>query len=379
MTMSVRQFSAAPAASATCASPACAASNALEHGLEGLSPSPAIGALLERALSGHALDVTAVATLAALNEHSRDAALTRAAGDMLTRRRSGNRAMLLGQAGVESHPCPADCGFCGFGQSQCAGTSALSDDVLDDLVRQAAAMDNLYAFFLMYMHTYDFERVLRQVRRVRALLPSRQEVVVNMGDFDAVQAAELRAAGADGAYHVLRLREGVDTRLHPADRLRTIDALLGAGLRWYTCCEPIGPEHSPQELAEQILGGPARECFQHAVMRRVPVPGTPLAERGQITSLRFAQLAAVVSLAMAGNATLASIAVHEPDMAALVSGGNCVYAEFGHNPRDRSEDTRQGRGASLAQGQNMLREAGFATFFRQTSVGNAARGRKSIG
>jgi hypothetical protein len=48
--------------------------------------------------------------------------------------------------------------------------------------------------------------------------------VANVGDFDRSQAAELKAAGVNGAYHVLRLREGTDTN---ADiRVSTTNAMV---------------------------------------------------------------------------------------------------------------------------------------------------------
>ncbi|MEG1610616.1 MAG: hypothetical protein RR317_05490 [Bilophila sp.] len=317
-------------------------------------------AILDKALSGLALSRSELLELVRLDEHSLEAAQLRATADTISRTRFANKGMLLAQVGVEAFPCPANCGFCSFGEEHfSAATCALDDAALTRLCTQTAGSDALYAFFLMFMHTYDFERVLRSVRLARKLFPSHTDIVLNMGDFDQVQAKELKSAGANGVYHVSRLREGVDTSLHTIDRLRTIAALKAAGLDWYTCCEPIGPEHSPEELVDQILIGRDYDCFQHAVMRRVAVPGTPLAERGQITSLRFAQLAGVVALAMIGTPSLTSIAVHEPDMVGLTSGGNCVYAEFGVNPRDTAQDTSNGRGFSITRCTSMLHEAGY--------------------
>ena len=67
-----------------------------------------------------------------------------------------------------------------------------------------------------------------------------------------------------------------------------------AGLDFYYCCEPVGPEHTPEELVEQMFLGIQYGCFQHAAMRRVFVPGIPLSSRGQITELRLGQVVAVV-------------------------------------------------------------------------------------
>ena len=80
------------------------------------------------------------------------------------------------------------------------------------------------------------------------------------------------------------------------------------------CCEPIGPEHTPEELAEQILFG--REfggCFQNGAMNRIYIPGSPLARYGQITELKLGQVTAVVALAMLETEATKTIGVHEPN------------------------------------------------------------------
>ncbi len=47
-------------------------------------------------------------------------------------------------------------------------------------------------------------------------------LVSNVGDFDFTQAQELVDAGFTAIYHVVRLREGVDTKIEPSTRLATI-------------------------------------------------------------------------------------------------------------------------------------------------------------
>jgi biotin synthase len=232
----------------------------------------------------------------------------------------------------------------------------------EDILRSAAGFTSsreLYALFLMTMHTFDFGRLVRTVRTVRERIPGKTQIVVNIGDFDRAQALDLKAAGVDGAYHVCRLREGIDTALDPMQRKATIRTIKDAGLDWYYCCEPIGPEHSPEELADQIFLGLEYGCFQHAAMRRVYIPAAPLAASGQITELRLAQVVAVVVLAMLGCAETRSIAVHEPNLLGLAAGANTVYAETGANPRDTERETNGRRGRDIADCKRMLYEAGF--------------------
>ena len=96
-------------------------------------------------------------------------------------------------------------------------------------------------------------------------------------------------------------------------------------------------------------------------MRRVPVPGSPLARYGQISEIRLAQVVAVTTLSTVKNKTLRSIAVHEPNIIGLASGANTVYAETGANPRDTQPDTVGHRGKDVAFCKNLLQEAGYGS------------------
>ncbi len=154
--------------------------------------------------------------------------------------------------------------------------------------------------------------------------------------------------------------QGIDSDLDPEDRVETIEAIRKAGMHWYYCCEPIGPEHTSQEIADQMFLGIELGCFQHAAMRRVPVPGTPLKSKRQISELRLAQIVAVVTLASLACPETKTIAVHEPNSLGLVSGANTIYAESGINPRDQKQRTEEGRGLDLLRCHQMLLETGFS-------------------
>jgi biotin synthase len=273
--------------------------------------------------------------------------------------------MLLGQIGIETAPCPGKCGFCVFGEGHTQfEASRLSTAEIIARARAFAERGDLYALFLMTMHTFEFDNLLAVIDEARHAIPPQTQIVVNIGDFDLEQAKALKSAGVHGAYHVCRLREGVDTSLSPTQRRATFRVIRDAGLDFYYCCEPIGPEHTPEELVEQMFLGVEYGCFQHAAMRRVFVPGLPLADRGQITELRLGQVVAVVALATLGCRETQNIAIHEPNLIGLTSGANVVYAETGANPRDTEADTSANRGLDMAGARKMLYEAGFSSLRR---------------
>lgn len=321
--------------------------------------------VLQDALDGNPPGRDDCIYLLAFTAESLEAAAIRAVADAASRRRFGNRAMLLGQIGVEIAPCPGNCKFCTFAEDHTTfGRSRLTMDEIIARAHSFADGGDLYALFLMTMHDFEFSSLLETVQTVRKEIPGHTQIVVNIGDFDAVQAQKLRAAGVNGAYHVCRLREGTDTSLDPAQRRKTFRVIRDSGLDFYYCCEPIGPEHSPEELVDQLFLGIEFGCFQHAAMRRVFFPGSPLAERGQITEQRLAQVVAVISLAALGCPETKNIAVHEPNLLGLAAGANVVYAETGANPRDTQADTSGHRGLDMAACRKMLYEAGFTELQR---------------
>lgn len=106
-------------------------------------------------------------------------------------------------------------------------------------------------------------------------------LVAKVGDFGPAYAAALKEAGFTGVYHIHRLREGTDTNARPQARIRTMDVVRGAGLELYYCVEPIGPEHTHQELVDEMLRIRDYPVGVMAVMKRIAVPGTPLGLAGR--------------------------------------------------------------------------------------------------
>ena len=166
--------------------------------------------------------------------------------------------------------------------------------------------------------------------------------------------------GLTGIYHVCRIGEGKVTALEPGARIKTMHNALDAGLQIFTCLEPVGPEHTIEEIVDNMYIGIDLGCTQHSVMRRVSVPGTPLAGYGQISNLRLGQLTAVVALATFSMPSMRYMGIHEPTEIGYVSGANVVTAETGVNPRDSVAETSHGRGMDMAACRKMLFDCGFS-------------------
>jgi biotin synthase len=179
------------------------------------------------------------------------------------------------------------------------------------------------------MHRFGYDWFLDLCTKLRAGIPAHLEIFANVGDIELSQMKELKAAGVTGAYHVCRLREGIDSCMTPEARIETIDRIIESGLDWYGMCEPIGPEHTPEELADQIWIGVDRPCRQHGAMQRFPVPGSPLFDYGSISLARLGQIVAVIALATQGKKELTSIAVNVSNVVGLFSGANAFFPEAG--------------------------------------------------
>ena len=140
-------------------------------------------------------------------------------------------------------------------------------------------------------------------------------------------------------------------------RIATLDAIQGAGLELIYCVEPIGPEHTYEQMADEMLRARHYGVNVMACMKRVGVPGTPLFDKGEITDL---ELTKVVAAARLVTRPKTSMNVHEPKAMALLAGVNQLYAEIGVNPRDCAVETSQNRGFSIANVRELLRQAGYS-------------------
>ena len=122
-----------------------------------------------------------------------------------------------------------------------------------------------------------------------------------------------------------------------------------------TCLEPVGPEHTIEELVEKIIITREAEPVYSGAARRIPIPNTELCQHGRASEVRMAHILAVVRLALGysipGNCT------HEPNVIGAAAGANLFWAEAGSNPRDTEKETEGKRGMTVADCQRIFQEA----------------------
>lgn len=262
------------------------------------------------------------------------------------------------QLALNVGPCACNCRFCSFAQDNgvFSEEKRLAPDeavvYAREFERQGAS-----AILLMTTGTYPFELFLEMSREVHRHLHSETILVANVGDRTFQEAERIREAGFTGVYHALRLREGRDTGLSPEARKRSIRNFQQAGLSVGTCVEPVGPEHTNEELAEMILYADSLNPAFSGAARRISIPGTEMAGRGMISELRMAQIVAVTRLGT--RKTVLGNCTHEPCTLGGIAGANLFWAEAGANPRDTKENTQEGRGKSVEGCRDLFQESGW--------------------
>ncbi len=275
----------------------------------------------------------------------------------VSRREFGDKGYIFAQIGLNVAPCSGNCAFCSL--AQCNATfSETSEKTMEEILDEVAAIDfsRVTALFLMTTADFDPEKFLAIGARVRKAIPQEIALVANTGDFDLGYAKEMKKAGFTGAYHIVRLREGIDTALAPERRIQTLDAIKEAGLRLYYCLEPIGPEHTYEEMVTEMLRAREYGVDVMAAMRRVSVLRTKFESRDMITDFELAKIVAVTRLVVMPKV---SMNVHEPNTTAMLAGVNQLYAEIGVNPRDSSTQTENSRGFSIDEVYAMLKAIGY--------------------
>ena len=274
-----------------------------------------------------------------------------------SKRDFGNKGYIFAQMGLNASPCSGNCTFCSL--AECNTTfSETSEKSMEEILAEIRKIDftRVTALFLMTTADFDAQKFLKIGEMARSVIPPEIALVANTGDFDLNYALEMKSAGFTGAYHIVRLREGIDTSLTPETRIRSLDAIAAAGLRLYYCLEPIGPEHSYEEMVVEMLRAREYHVDVMAAMRRVSVTRTKFECRDMIDDFELAKIVAVTRLvSMPG----VSMNVHEPNTVAMLAGVNQLYAEIGVNPRDSSVQTENSRGYGVDAVTDMLFSAGY--------------------
>ena len=312
-----------------------------------------IGDILKRGAAFEGIGRTEATVLMRLGLQSRETYALMETANAMSRERFGNKGERHLHIGLNVEPCPMDCKFCSLARKAGLFKEKVEfpDERLIEWARQGEA-EGADALNLMTTGTYPFRRLLE----VGRLLESEVAVplVANTRDISHQEGEQLLEAGFVGFYHALRLGEGRDTPLDPERRIHTIQVLRDVGLKWMNCVEPVGPEHSVEEIVDRMFLAREYGAVYSGVMRRINFPGSPMAPYGMISELEMARMVAVSRLVMADIPR--AHCTHEPNGIALMAGANLFFPEVGSSPRDGLADTGGGRGRTLGDCARIMKE-----------------------
>ena len=317
-----------------------------------------IDKILDDVKKGKILNKEEAITLLSIENNSSDFYKIISLANEMTRFEFLNKAYIFAQIGLDAQPCSINCKFCSMGEGHYSMENKWKKDI-NFVISEAKALieEGIDDLFLMTTADYPIAEFFDIAKSVRAIVPSGVKLVANIGDFDYQTAVKLKEVGFTGIYHIRRLREGIDTNIKPEIRINTLDSIKQAGLELYYCIEPIGPEHSYEEIADEMLRARDYNVGVMAVMRRIPVKGTPLYDSGQITSIELSKVAAVTRIV---TRPLRAMNAHETSQMSLICGVNQLYAEVGANPRDNVSNTEKSRGLTVKNIKELFVDAEYS-------------------
>ena len=319
---------------------------------------PRIRDIVRKSFGGFQLAPDEIKALLQVAPLSLAAGWVMGSANIMGREVNRGQAEVHAQVGLNGSPCPGNCAFCSFSAHNRVFPQR-HELPIERIVEQAlrAEADGANAIFFMATGDFPMDRYIEIAQEVRAKLDPAAVMIANVGDFGIAVGKRLVEAGFTGIYHALRMGEGRDTNISPATRQQTVLAAREAGLLVGTCVEPVGPEHSPEEITEKIIIGRDFNPVYSGAARRITIPGSPLERFGMISEYRMAYLVSVVRLAMGRN--VAGNCTHEPNLLGAVAGTNLFWAEAGTNPRDTEAETLKGRGLDVPSCQKIFAEADF--------------------
>ena len=313
--------------------------------------------IVEKGLNRIPLEMEEIRTIFHLDPLSREAYYVRWAGMKKSMEMADGFAEIHGQIGLDTGPCPQKCHCCSFAGEN-AHNRPLAKTAVQDVLDYARIFQDDGANLLLLMTTvlYPFNELFDVCAKVREAVGPDMPILINTRDMSYEEALAFKQIGINGAYHAIRLSEGVLTDIPVEKRIETMKALTKAKLPLSVCIEPIGPEHTVEEFVEKINLHLEENPVTSGVGRRVSVCGTTMECSDMLTQHQHALYTALYRLM--DNKTRLTASAHSVLLAN--SGANLCWAEAGCNPRDMSAKTEKGGiGKSVAEVAKVFTESGW--------------------
>lgn len=314
--------------------------------------------VLHEARKGATQDYDTIVRLLSIDPTSQEAAYMQEQARLFGLEVSGGVAKIAGAIGVDLAPCKMNCGFCSFGDDWglVREPKTLSLEEVIELARDYAQA-GVNVITLRTTEFFPVTTLCSWIKRIREEVPGTYELNLNVGELTPKAALACYEAGASSAYHVWRMGEGTDTPFDPEVRKRSIKVIAESPLKLGSCIEPIGPEHTNEEIAEHICFVLSMHPNTTGVMPRIPVPGTPLGDVPMLSRERLRHIAAVLRLAAGSN--VLTVTMHPDDELGLEAGTNGFSVERGAIPRDVEHSKKEWKGLTATHAIEILKRCGY--------------------
>lgn len=312
----------------------------------------------EECLKGNKLDKKSVISLLEIDPFSSEAEILGDAAREVSQIITDNKGKIWASIGVDYKKCSMNCDFCAFGDKWGIIKNEQEKN-LQELVELAQIYVSEGASWITLRTTqfYGINKLLELIKNIRFHVKGNYQIVVNTGEFDEVNANLLKQAGANTVYHTVRLREGINTQFDPNQRIETLKSISKSCLNLAYLVEPVGNEHTSEEIADSFFIGMEYNASISGAMARVPLPGTPFSEYLPLSERRLAQIVAVTRLAAGFSAP--DICVHPPSQLSLNWGANVLVVETGAIPRNTDNCECEWNNFGIKDAFNFLHNAGY--------------------
>lgn len=213
-----------------------------------------INRIINKALDCTKLEDLEIAKLFMVEPLSEEASAIELAGRRFSRDLLKGKAEIHGQIGIDIGLCPRDCKYCSFAVSNKVFTKNIELET-QEIVESVQSMERAgaNAIYIMATAKYNLEKFLRISKAVKENMISEVPLIANVDDLYLDHAKELVDVGYKGVYHAIRMGEGEFTNISVERRIKSIMQAKEAGLVVGMCVEPIGPEHTIEELVEKTV------------------------------------------------------------------------------------------------------------------------------
>ena len=280
--------------------------------------------------------------------------------DEVCREVTGNRGKVWAAIGIDYSSCKMNCKFCSLGDKWNHNKKSyeLSEEQIlslaDKFVKQG--IDWLV---LRTTEFFDIEKLVKYGKILNNRYGKDKDFILtaNTGTDATIEAEKLKDAGFEMVYEAMRFREGDDTTFDVAEREKAMKNVISSGMILSQYLEPIGPEHTNEEIAdrmEEILGIGTKVS---GIMPRVAVEGTPKYELGEIDENRIAQITAIFRIFSKDK--IEDMIIHPLTEKSLRCGANSLVVDIGAIPRDNTMYLDAWNGQDIEKSKEILLKNGF--------------------